>query len=359
MKSIVTFVRRVAVPFREIGVQRRMLSDSSSKPTKSEGILEKMRKEVLYLRQALDKAGGSQSMKKKRMTTEELRAAIQRRVDFENKTAEAAAAAAKAAENGEVPEAAEEQPFMAPVVLDGNETVWERRINNLKESLRGSAPLRAIRRAKRSIAQSENPVIASTRNIKESMEDKIEDIREAIETSQHPLVWRAVELQDKMFGETETGFALGEIKKVDPSFQVTTFLQEMEEYMIPTVVGAFLRADQLILSSVMEAESDASRVVTATIQERIARNVYWDTRILDIKRIEFEGAALVNDTPLIMLTFSCQQIHCIKDKTGKIVDGSESDIRNVFYQWVVRRDTGGEFDWKIVKMVYQHIQALV
>ena len=36
-------------------------------------------------------------------------------------------------------------------------------------------------------------------------------------------------------------FAIGEIMKVDPSFDLLSFHAEMEEYMIPVVITAYLR----------------------------------------------------------------------------------------------------------------------
>ena len=43
-------------------------------------------------------------------------------------------------------------------------------------------------------------------------------------------------MQDKALGETEIGWAIGEIQKVDPAFDINLFLEDMEEYMIPVVV---------------------------------------------------------------------------------------------------------------------------
>ncbi len=98
---------------------------------------------------------------------------------------------------------------------------------------------------------------------------------------------------------------------------------------------------------------------------------------------------MINDTPLVVITFVAQHINCVKDRTGKIVDGYEvrrvamrsqtlscaelvlvllcgvlcgtqSDIKHAYYSWVLRRDFENPFfDWKIVEMVSHRMQALV
>jgi hypothetical protein len=43
----------------------------------------------------------------------------------------------------------------------------------------------------------------------------------------------------------------------------------------------------------------------------------------------------------------CQHVHCIKNKKGEITEGSEAEIKNVFYVWKVRREMENteDFDW--------------
>jgi len=48
--------------------------------------------------------------------------------------------------------------------------------------------------------------------------------------------------------------AAGEIKKMDPDFRIDEFLKEMEEYMIPVVVEAFLKPDMDLIRAVCAGE---------------------------------------------------------------------------------------------------------
>lgn len=64
--------------------------------------------------------------------------------------------------------------------------------------------------------------------------------RETFETSQHPMIWKMRDASDVIFSETETGHALGELRKIDPSFDVMDLVQDVEEYMIPVVINSRL-----------------------------------------------------------------------------------------------------------------------
>jgi len=43
----------------------------------------------------------------------------------------------------------------------------------------------------------------------QDLKETVEDLRETIETSQHPLVWKVRDAHDRIFSETDTAFALG------------------------------------------------------------------------------------------------------------------------------------------------------
>ena len=62
------------------------------------------------------------------------------------------------------------------------------------------------------------------------------------------------DVQDKVVGETEIGWAIGEIQKVDPAFDINLFLEDMEEYMIPVVVKAYLDPNIPLLKECTEGQ---------------------------------------------------------------------------------------------------------
>ena len=44
----------------------------------------------------------------------------------------------------------------------------------------------------------------------------------------------------------------------------------------------------------------------------------------------------LENEPLVVLTFSCQQINCVRDKSGAVVEGAEDDIQSVHYLWAMQ-----------------------
>lgn len=62
-----------------------------------------------------------------------------------------------------------------------------------------------------------------------------------------------------------------------------------------------------------------------------------------ISEIELSGARVLENGPTIVVTFSVQQIHCIRDKTGELI----------FYRWSAC-DAGwmqGK-SWMVVRMIF-------
>ena len=61
-----------------------------------------------------------------------------------------------------------------------------------------------------------------------------------------------------------------------------------------------------------------------------------DPRILDLSEVELMEVRLMENEPLVVLTFSCQQINCVRDKSGAVVEGAEDDIQSVHYLWAMQ-----------------------
>ncbi len=66
-----------------------------------------------------------------------------------------------------------------------------------------------------------------------------------------------------MLGETDVAFALGQLHKLDPTFDVEVFIKDMETYMIPRVIDAYLKPDVPLLRLVTEGNVRAPRRAAA------------------------------------------------------------------------------------------------
>jgi len=152
--------------------------------------------------------------------------------------------------------------------------------------------------------------------------------------------------------------------QTDPTFNLPDFLNELQEVMIPEVIGAFRLGDKKLLLEV--TEGDARRALMGYFQARELVGVESDPRILDVRGLDVVKAEIgENDVPHIQVSFVGQHVAAErstkKENLGEITNPlQEHDIVNVYYAWTLRRDyTSPLYNWKIVQFQFQAIKALV
>ena len=95
----------------------------------------------------------------------------------------------------------------------------------------------------------------------------------------------------------------------------------------------------------------AYQAMFASVQERRHQGYSFDTRILAVRDVQLQGARVLDNGPTLVVTFNAQQIHCITDKKGIVVDGGDDDIRSVFYTWAFQLDQDAyDLNWQLVEM---------
>jgi len=154
---------------------------------------------------------------------------------------------------------------------------------------------------------------------------------------------------DRVFGETDEGLTVYEIKERDPDFAMMGFMKEVREVIIPEVLQAYLEADEATIKA--RCSGQAYQTIFATVQERKHLGVTYDNRILAVRDVQLTGARVLDNGPTLVVQFNAQQIHCIRDKEGVIVDGAEDDVRAVFYTWAFQLDQDAyDLNWQLVEM---------
>ena len=161
-----------------------------------------------------------------------------------------------------------------------------------------------------------------------------EDMRERWETSDSPVVHRIQDLQDSMFTETEQAEAYRLIRARDPMFNMNDFIAEVRRD-IPKVLGAYLKGDVEALKATNISKEMLERL-SGQMNLWKREGQFIDPRILDLSEVELMEVRMMEGAPLVVLTFSCQQINCVRDKSGKIVEGGEDDIQSVHYLWAMQ-----------------------
>lgn len=156
-----------------------------------------------------------------------------------------------------------------------------------------------------------------------------ERISERIEESDNVVLNFFRAIYHRLFAENEMAQVVREIRVVDPKFVVSDFLADLEARHVPAIIDAYLRADRPQLKSLVTPE--ALEVLNASIREREHAGVTMDTNILAVSEIELSAARLLEDAPVLIVSFNVQQINCLRDKTGQVVEGKEDEIRAVYY----------------------------
>lgn len=242
-----------------------------------------------------------------------------------------------------------EQEYTGPVdimVIDPSEhlTAWERMQKRLTD-----APIIS------DILSRSEEIYEKTgaKKAKEKMDDVVEDAKEVWETSQNPWIYRVSSVYDTLTAETAESNAVRELRVLDPEFTLDDWRRDVASTVLPQIMEWFLQGKINQLKPWL-GEGVFKRIA-AEITARKQEGVQIDTHVLGVMNSEILACELdENDksaAPIIVLHFMCQQINCVRNKKGEIVEGSEDDIRANSYVTAFQREFDeekGELNWKIV-----------
>ncbi|XP_068154178.1 mitochondrial import inner membrane translocase subunit TIM44 isoform X2 [Drosophila tropicalis] len=162
--------------------------------------------------------------------------------------------------------------------------------------------------------ESENPVIRASRLLTE----KVSDVMGGI------------------FSKTELSETMTELVKIDPNFDQKEFLHDCETDIIPNILEAIVRGDLDILKDWC-FESTYSIISTPILNAK-KTGLYLDSKILDIENIELAMGKVMEQGPVLIITFQAQQIMCVRDQKAQVVEGDPEKVMRVHYVWVLCRD---------------------
>jgi import inner membrane translocase subunit TIM44 len=79
-------------------------------------------------------------------------------------------------------------------------------------------------------------------------------------------------------------------------------------------------------------------VLATPIRQARQLGYHFDSRVLDIDSIDLAMGKMMEQGPVLVITFSSQQIQCLRDSKGKVVEGDPDKVLRVIYVWVLCRD---------------------
>ncbi|TDH68717.1 hypothetical protein CCR75_009176 [Bremia lactucae] len=241
----------------------------------------------------------------------------------------------------------------ALVAVKGEESAWQRVSARFREAPIIQGILDAAKQAVKTEAGKK--VWQTTKQVKDKISDAQEEVLEVWETSQNPWVYRLSSIYDGLFGETSMGVAIKEIRRAEPNFILEEWKESVEEVVLPGVLEAFLRGNSRDIKKWF-GEAAYSRVNIA-IRERKSEGLVMDPHVLSIDNVEvIEATADDKQAPIILMRFRAQQINCIHNREGDVVEGSEDEVLAYYYIFAFQRDYDEEQEtlrWKIVDLHMQ------
>lgn len=175
--------------------------------------------------------------------------------------------------------------------------------------------------------------------------NKVLDWKMKYEESENPVIRASRLLTDKvsdimgnMFSKTELSETLTEICKIDPNFDQKDFLKDCETDIIPNILESMVRGNLEILKD--WCFESTYNIIATPIQQAKKIGYYLDSKILDIENVDLVMGKIMDQGPVLIITFQSQQIMCVRDQLRNVVEGDPDKVMRVNYVWVLCRDPG-------------------
>lgn len=192
----------------------------------------------------------------------------------------------------------------------------------------------------------------AVQNMRKRAREVREDLETKLETSQHPLVYNAHYAYSTMFAESDHGRGMTTMLALDPGFNEADFVEEMTEEIVPNLVTAFLRGDRKMLEHLCTPSGLMG--MKPVLKQREAEGVHADPTVLSVDSVDlYTMRQEAGNTPIAVATCQVQQIHCIRNAAGEVVEGSEDTVKQVTYMLAMQRqwDEGGlGLVWRVAEV---------
>lgn len=98
------------------------------------------------------------------------------------------------------------------------------------------------------------------------------------------------------------------------------------------------------------------------IQEALKKGYIIDSKILDIDNVDLLMGKVMEQGPVLIISFTSQQVMVVRDMQGNIVEGDPNKIMRVNYVWVLCRDiteTDPRAAWRLLDLSASSNEQLV
>ena len=138
-----------------------------------------------------------------------------------------------------------------------------------------------------------------------------------------------------------------DIVTYDPDFRVSEFLKGAAR-AFEMILEAFARDDLKTLKNLLG--SALYEEFETTIRERQEQGETLETTLIKIDPPRLVEGRILGNVAEVTVEFQTEQIHVVRDKTGKIVDGHPKQIEQLMDLWTFERDlTRSNPNWILIK----------
>ncbi|KAI4886881.1 hypothetical protein NFI96_022588 [Prochilodus magdalenae] len=168
------------------------------------------------------------------------------------------------------------------------------------------------------------------------MKMKYDESDNALIRASRAVTDKMTDLIGGLFSKTEMSEVLTEILKVDPSFDKDSFLKQCEKDIIPNVLEAMIQGELEVLKDWCY-EATYSQLAHP-IQQAKAMGLQFHSKILDIDNIDLAMGKMMEQGPVLIITFQAQLVMVIRNPKGEVVEGDPEKVLRMMYVWALCRD---------------------
>ncbi|KAG8594187.1 hypothetical protein GDO81_001116 [Engystomops pustulosus] len=168
------------------------------------------------------------------------------------------------------------------------------------------------------------------------MKMKYDESDNALIRASRTLTDKISDLFGGMFSKTEMSEVLTEIVKVDRNFDKDAFLKMCEKDIIPNILEAIVRGDLDVLKDWCY-EATYSQLAHP-IQQAKAMGLRFHSKVLDIDNIDLAMGKMMEQGPVLIITFQAQLVMVLKNQKGEVVEGDQDKVLRMLYVWALCRD---------------------
>jgi len=151
-------------------------------------------------------------------------------------------------------------------------------------------------------------------------------------------VHKIQDASDSFFQESEAAQSLREIRSRDVGFDMVEFLNRVK-HDVPVVIKGYLKGDEEVIKEFCSPEMIER--LTGISRAQKEAGLVPDATLLDTSEVELVELKMLEDSPIIVVQFTCQQINCTRDTHGNIVEGAPDEVHRVYYYWALQQEETG------------------